>query len=138
MKIFRSDIMSKEARSRVMSKIRSRDTKCELALRRALRSAGITRYRKNVRISGFEVDVAFFHERVAVFCDSDFWHGRKDEFPKSNKAYWIPKLKRNMERDRLATEALRHVGWKVLRLWEEDILAQPRLAAEQVMGALRG
>ena len=117
------DIMSRENRSKVMSKIRSKNTKCEIALRKGLWSKGFRGYRKNFRVLGFEVDIVFPRKKVAVFCDSDFWHGKKDQSPGTNREYWDSKLKRNRERDEQANQTLLGAGWRVVRLNEKDILA---------------
>lgn len=130
------DIMSKKKRSEVMSKIRSKETKCEIALRKALYSKGIRGYRKNLHILGFEVDLAFPKKKIVVFCDSDFWHGRKNKFPKTNREYWIPKLKRNIERDKMANKILGEAGWDVIRLLEEDILNNSEKEAEKIIKML--
>ena len=130
------DIMSREKRSKVMSKIRSKDTKCEIALRKALYSKGYRGFRKNIRLLGFEVDVLFYRGKVAVFCDSDFWHGKKNEPPKTNREYWAPKLKRNKERDEQANRALMEAGWHVIRLSEHDILEDVERETRKVIGIL--
>ena len=130
------DVFSPWKRSEVMSKIRSKETKCEVRLRRALREAGALGYRKNVRILEFEVDVAFPRKKVAVFCDSDFWHGLKKRLPKTNKPYWKNKLMRNRKRDLSATRKLRGGGWRVIRLREHDILKDPDRAASRVLKML--
>lgn len=73
-----------------------------------------------------------------VFCDGDFWHGRHWESRRkklaqgSNPGYWIPKILRNKERDKEQTRVLRKAGWKVLRLWETDILRNPEAVAKKV------
>jgi DNA mismatch endonuclease (patch repair protein) len=130
------DIMSKEKRSKVMSKIRSKNTRCEIALRKTLYSKGYRGYRKNIRLLGFEVDVLFSREKVAVFCDSDFWHGKKNEPPKTNRKYWVPKLKRNRERDEQASRALTEAGWHVVRLSEHDILENAERETRKVIQIL--
>ena len=129
--------MSKEKRSRVMSHIKSKDTKCELALRRALWSKGFRHYRKNYRLFGFQVDVVFTKKKVAVFCDSDFWHGKCKVPPHTNQNYWIPKLKRNAERDELANKVLQEAGWSVLRLSDQAILKDPTQEALKVIQLLQ-
>lgn len=113
-----------EGRSRNMRANRRADTKPEVALRKALHRLGY-RYRKDLRLAlddGVKVrpDVVFTARKVAVFVDGCFWHvcpehGRQ---PTSNEWYWTPKLRRNIERDRLVTDALRRAGWRVVRIWE--------------------
>lgn len=111
-------------RSRTMSRIRSRDTKAELRLRKALWAKGY-RYRKNVKSLPGSPDVAIKKYKVAVFIDGEFWHGynweEKRGTIKRNRAYWIPKIERNMERDRESTQKLQEEGWLVLRFWEQRL-----------------
>ena len=128
-----------EGRSRNMKANRRTDTKPELALRRALHARGY-RYRKDYRLDlpdGVRVrpDIVFTARKVAVFVDGCFWHvcpehGRE---PASNEWYWTPKLRRNIERDRAADVALRAAGWRVVRLWEHEALAD---AVEAVLDAV--
>ncbi len=99
------------------------DTKPELALRRALHSAGY-RYRKDYRLDlgGTRVrpDIAFTARRVAVFVDGCFWHVCPEHgtSPAANTWYWEPKLARNVQRDQAADAALIAAGWQVVRIWE--------------------
>ena len=110
-----------------MRAIRRVDTSPEVRLRSALHRLGY-RYRKDLalRLDGYRVrpDVVFSRPRVVVFVDGCFWHqcpvhGR---IPQSNEPYWGPKLRRNVERDRLADAALLAAGWSVIRVWEHDPL----------------
>ena len=107
-----------------MQAIRSKDTRIELALRNALWHKGI-RYRKNYKELPGKPDIAITKYRIAVFCDSDFWHGydweNRNQRIKSNREYWIPKIERNMQHDREVTAALEDSGWLVLRFWEFQI-----------------
>ena len=107
-----------------MSKIRCKDTKIELLLRKELWNRGI-RYRKNVRSIIGKPDLAFISKKVAVFCDSEFCHGyewdvRKDQL-KKNRDFWVAKIERNMERDREVNQALQAEGWTVIRFWGKEI-----------------
>ena len=107
-----------------MQAIRSKDTTIELTLRKALWRKGI-RYRKNYKGLIGKPDIVITKYRIVVFCDSDFWHGydwenRKSRI-KSNQEYWIPKIERNMKRDKEVTEVLVEQGWIVLRFWEHSI-----------------
>ena len=107
-----------------MQAIRSKDTTIELALRKALWKKGI-RYRKNYKGLIGKPDIVITKYRIVVFCDSDFWHGydwdnRKSRI-KSNQEYWIPKIERNMKRDKEVTAVLVEQGWIVLRFWEHSI-----------------
>ncbi len=107
-----------------MSRIRSKDTKAEVRLRKALWARGY-RYRKNVKSLPGSPDIAIKKYKVAVFIDGEFWHGynweEKRQTIKRNRAYWIPKIERNMERDRENTQKLQEKGWLVLRFWEQRL-----------------
>ena len=118
-----------------MSQIRGKDTKIELMLRKELWSRGI-RYRKNVAHIIGKPDIAFIGLKVAVFCDSEFWHGydweeRKHDF-KTNREKWIAKIERNMERDKEVNKTLKEQGWIVLRFWGNDIKMNVSACADAV------
>ncbi len=106
-----------------MQHIRSKDTSIEIALRTALWHEGI-RYRKNYKALPGKPDIALTRYKIAVFCDSSFWHGRNFEQKKpvdTNHEYWDKKIRRNMERDREVETELRALGWTVLRFWDDEI-----------------
>ncbi|MCC6381437.1 MAG: very short patch repair endonuclease, partial [Dehalococcoidia bacterium] len=106
-----------------MSRIRSRDTGLELRLRRALWAAGL-RYRLAARNLPVQPDVVFPGAKVAVFCDSSFWHGRdpaRIERIKTNQPYWRARIAKNVARDRFANASLHELGWLVLRFWDEEL-----------------
>ena len=115
---------TKEQISYNRQQVKNKDSKIEVLLRKKLWSRGL-RYRKNVnRIYG-KPDIVFIGKKVAVFCDSEFWHGynweeRKKDF-KSHQEFWIPKIERNMERDAEVTAKLESEGWTVLRFWGNEI-----------------
>lgn len=103
---------------------RRRDTKPELAVRRALHAAGF-RHRVDVRPSlelRTRADIVFTRQKIAVFIDGCFWHGCPVHAtrPKRNSDYWVPKLQRNAERDLETTSRLEALGWTVLRFWEHE------------------
>jgi DNA mismatch endonuclease (patch repair protein) len=113
-----------EQRRRNMQAVKSKDSKIEVMLRKALYHKGY-RYRKNCRAVFGNPDIVFVREKIAVFCDSEFWHGhdwenRKADF-KSKQDFWIPKIERNMERDREVTAQLESEGYIVLRFWGKRI-----------------
>ena len=117
------DNLTKEQRRKNMQHIRSKDTSLELRLRKALWHEGI-RYRKNYSVLPGKPDIAITRWKVAVFCDSSFWHGRDFENKKpveTNHEYWDAKIRRNMKRDEEVNSALRAMGWKVLRFWDVEI-----------------
>ena len=114
-------------RSENMARIKAKDTTVELLLRRELWKRRL-RYRKNDRGVFGKPDVVFKGKKVAVFCDSEFWHGKKflnGEVPKTNRKFWEKKLTRNIERDRKVNRVLRESGWTVIRFWEKDIKKDP-------------
>lgn len=124
---------------------RATNTLPELILRRALHSRGI-RYRVHAPEVPGKPDVVIRKYRLAVFVDGDFWHDNRwrvrglprleDDF-KTNRDFWVAKIRRNMERDQDVTARLREAGWTVVRLWESDIKADPHAAASTVVEALR-
>ena len=115
---------TKEQISYNMQQVKNKDSKIEIMLRKELWSRGL-RYRKNVnRIYG-KPDIVFVGKKIAVFCDSEFWHGfnweeRKKDI-KSHQEFWIPKIERNIARDTEVTEKLESEGWIVLRFWGNEI-----------------
>jgi len=125
------------AASRTKQRNRKTGSKAELALRRALWRLGV-RYRLYCSDLPGNPDLAFFRQRIAVFVDGDFWHGRdwarRQERLHSgnNSAYWIAKIAYNRERDLRNNALLAELDWRVLRLWETDVLKDPERAAEQV------
>lgn len=113
-------------RHKNMSRIRSKDTSIEIILRRALWHHGI-RYRKNYKKLPGTPDIAITKYRIAIFCDSEFFHGKDWEKLKlrlengSNSTYWLKKISRNMERDQDVERTLRSREWIVIRFWGNDI-----------------
>lgn len=133
------DNRTPEQRKKNMQAVKNKDSKIELLLRRALWGRGI-RYRKNVKSVFGHPDIVFLEKKVAVFCDSEFWHGydwenRKNDF-KTNKDFWIPKIERNMQRDIEVTKRLTDDGWMVLRFWGEEIKKSPEACAARIEGIL--
>lgn len=106
---------------------KKRDTKPELRLRKALWRASVRGYRIDVSSLPGRPDLVFPRQRVVVFCDGDFWHGRDLERRIArlkrghNAPYWIEKIRGNVARDRRRDEELRDSGWTVLRIWESSI-----------------
>jgi len=111
------------SRSEIMRRVGQRDTRAELALRSALHRRGL-RFRVNRRTEGVKVDIVFVRARVAVFVDGCFWHCCPEHaaYPKSNEAYWLPKLRENQARDIRQADKLRAAGWQVIRVWEHECL----------------
>ena len=134
-----ADDLTPEQRRKNMQAIRSKDTSIELRLRKALWERGI-RYRKNYKKLIGKPDIAITKYRIAVFCDSDYWHGydweNRNQRIKSNREYWIPKIERNMARDQEVNEALERDGWTVLRFWEWQIKKQLDICVDEVLAAV--
>jgi len=130
---------TKEEISYTMSHIRSKDTSIEVRLRKALWKTG-ARFRKNVRGIVGTPDIAVKKKKVAVFCDSEFFHGyewekNKDRL-KGNRDYWVKKIERNMERDKEVDEKLKKDGWTVLRFWGYEINKQTDGCVQKILEAL--
>ena len=119
-----------------MRQVKNKDSAIEITLRKELWRRGI-RYRKNVsRVFG-KPDLAFIGKKVAVFCDSEFWRGydweNKQKEIKSRREFWIPKIERNMARDREVNERLESQGWVVLRFWGKEIKKDVSTCADKVL-----
>ena len=125
------DRVSAHTRSRMMSRIRGKDTQPELIVRRYLHASGL-RYRLHVSSLPGKPDIVFPRRNVCVFVHGCFWHGcskcadgrRK---PRSNRAYWLPKIRRNKQRDRLHMRRLRAARWRVLVIWECETANRSKL-----------
>ena len=116
-----------ERSHRNMSRIRGKDTSIEIALRRALWAKGY-RYRKNYKELPGSPDIALTKYKIAIFCDSEFFHGKDWDNLKlklekgKNPGYWIKKIERNIERDDEKDKKLKLEGWTVIHFWGKDIL----------------
>ena len=132
---------TKEQISFNMKQVKNKDSVIELMLRKELWNRGI-RYQKNVTSIFGKPDLVFKGKKVAVFCDSEFWHGynwdeRKKDF-KSHQEFWLPKIERNMERDREVTAELQKQGWTVLRFWGKEIKKDVIGCADVIEKTVRG
>lgn len=122
-----ADNLTKEQRHKNMSHIKSRDTSIEVKLRKELWKKGY-RYRKNYNKIPGKPDIAITKYKIAIFCDSEFFHGKDWEVLKprlqkgDNADYWIPKIQRNRERDDEVNKELLFLGWTVIRFWGKDII----------------
>ncbi|HVY71857.1 MAG TPA: very short patch repair endonuclease [Verrucomicrobiae bacterium] len=124
-----ADIWTKQKRSQVMSRIRSRGNKdTEHALIKILRGGKINGWRRHLPLMG-RPDFTFRRERVVVFVDGCFWHGCEHHcrMPSSNRPFWKKKIARNQQRDRLVTRALKRLGWRVVRFWEHALRHEKRV-----------
>lgn len=118
-----------------MSKIKSKNTKCEMALQEALISVGLKNFKRHFGVVG-RPDFAFPKKKIAVFCDSDFWHGKKN-VPKTNQVYWTEKFEHNKKRDMLVNKELKKTGWKIVRFSEMAILCHPNACAKRVKSIIK-
>ena len=112
-------------RSAIMARVKRRDTKPEMIVRRALREIGFTGYRLDRGELPGRPDIAFIGKRRAIFVHGCFWHGhdckRGARQPKTNVEYWRAKIARNQTRDAAALDALAALGWRALVIWECEL-----------------
>ena len=130
----------REATAKTMRANRGKDTKPELALRRALWSAGLRGYRKNVRRLPGTPDVVYGRAKLAVFLHGCYWHQcprcSRNRLPKTNAAYWEAKFAGNVARDARQHSELVAAGWRVLVVWECELKADVAAAVSRVREAL--
>jgi DNA mismatch endonuclease (patch repair protein) len=127
-----------------MAAVRGRDTQPELVLRRALHARGL-RYRLHPRDVTGRPDIANRSRKVAIFVDGDFWHANPAEwerrgfdsmeaqFSAPKRGRWVSKLRRNVERDAEVNDALASDGWRVIRVWESEVRADPEAVANLIL-----
>ena len=132
---------TKEQISHNMSQVRSADSALEKAFVKEFSRCGIATYSRNDKTVFGKPDFVFKARKVAVFCDSEFWHGYDWENTrktiKSNQDFWIPKIEKTIERDKEVTEKLKADGWNVLRFWERRIKNSISDCVNEVVSALR-
>ena len=118
------DNLTPEQRSKNMKAIKSKNTKSELLLRKALWKKGY-RYFKNYKNLPGNPDIVFIKSKVAIFVDGEFWHGYDWKHNRNkiqtNQEFWISKIERNIERDKEINYELEKLGWTVLRFWGKDV-----------------
>lgn len=129
-----------EQRHKNMTAVKSKGTKIEVLLQKELWHRGL-RYRKNVKNIYGKPDIAFIGKKIAVFCDSEFFHGfdweiRSKEI-KSNREFWIPKIEKNIQRDKDVTDKLKKDGWIVLRFWGHEIKNDVSGCADKIESVIR-
>jgi DNA mismatch endonuclease (patch repair protein) len=115
------DRLTPEMRSRLMSRVKSRDTKPEVALRQALWAAGVRGWRLHAKQVPGRPDVAWIGLRVACFVDGKFWHGHPDHYWGQSGPFWDKKIARNRARDGRINVELAEQGWRVVRLWDFEV-----------------
>jgi len=134
------DIWTKEKRSEVMSKIKSKDTSPEKTIRSLLHLSGV-RFRLHKKELPGKPDLVFTKYNSVLFVNGCFWHlhskCRDGRIPKTRKRYWKPKLLGNVERDKRNIKELRNLGWRVKTVWECDIMKNPEQVIGQVVKFLK-
>jgi len=127
-------------RSKIMKNIKGSETKSEIFFRKILWSQGI-RYRKNNNKILGKPDVSIKKYKIAIFIDGEFWHGydwkKKKEKIKTNRNYWIPKIEKNIERDKINNFILKKEGWSVFRFWESEIKTKPQKCVKKVLMSIK-
>ena len=115
------DTISKNSRSLVMQRVRSKNTKFERAVVVALKKLDKS-FRQHANLTG-KPDIVSRKKKVVVFLDSCFWHGCRwhCRIPKSRRDYWIPKIQRNKDRAKIVNRILKKEGWRVVRAWEHQL-----------------
>ena len=130
-----------EQRKKNMQAIKSNNTSIEVTLRRELWKRGL-RYRKNYKKLPGKPDIVFKGKKVAVFCDSEFWHGFNWDIQKNrigtNREYWIPKIEQNIERDKKNNVELSSMGYTVLRFWGKEIQNNLMYCADIIESTVKG
>lgn len=125
---------------KIMSAVKSKDTRPEVALRKELFRRGM-RFRKNMKTLRGKPDIVFTRVKLVVFCDGDFWHGHNwairgyGSFEREMERYspqWASKIRNNVVRDNRITQELADAGWTVLRIWESDIKKNVKSCADRV------
>lgn len=123
-----ADVLTPEQRHKNMKNIKSKDTRIEVLLRQALWNRGY-RYRKNYCKLPGKPDIVLTQHKIAIFCDSEFFHGKDWEVLRprlekgNNSDFWINKISKNIERDNEVDKALLFLGWTVIRFWGNEIKA---------------
>lgn len=129
------DRHTKKQRSFNMSQVKSKNTLPERIVFKALKNKKI-KFGKHYPIVG-KPDVVFRNEKVAIFIDGEFWHGRNfSKWKGSLSKFWYQKIKDNIKRDKISRDKLRSRGWKVIALWDKDIIRNPEKEIEKILVGL--
>jgi len=119
-----------------MSRIRSKNTKIELKMKKMLADTGY-KFEMHPEMYG-NPDFAHKRKKIVIFCDGDFWHGyRYGQKKRLAKKFWRDKIENNMRRDKRYSRKLRQDGWSVLRLWEHDIEKNPEKCRRKIVAKFR-
>ena len=135
------DNHAKEQRRKNMQAVKNKDSQIEVLLRKELWRRGL-RYQKNSKKVFGKPDIVFLGKKIAVFCDSEFWHGydweNKQKEIKTRREFWIPKIERNIQRDIEVTKLLESEGWMVLRFWGNEIKNNLKECVDRIEKIVRG
>ncbi|WP_303318900.1 very short patch repair endonuclease [Flavivirga abyssicola] len=131
-----SGFYTTKKRSKMMSKIRGKNTKPEMRFRKALWKKGV-RYRVDSKQLPGRPDVSIKKYKLAIFIDGEYWHGynwyeRKKKL-KTNRDFWIPKIERNIQRDKEVNQQLENMGYTIFRFWANEIKTNLKTCINDVM-----
>jgi DNA mismatch endonuclease (patch repair protein) len=129
------DKLTREQRSALMARVRTRNTAPEVALRRALYAAGIRGWRLHRPLPG-KPDLVFTKVHLCVFVDGAFWHGHPDYYHGQSGPFWDKKIAGNRARDERVNRELEDLGWTVLRLWDFEIKRDLLGCVDRILAAL--
>ena len=117
-----TDVFTKKKRREIMSAVRSKDTKIEIAFRKALWQKGF-KYRKNSSKYFGKPDIILGKHKTVIFIDSCFWHGCKTHcrLPTTRQKFWTAKIDGNKRRDKLVNRHYKKMNWEIIRIWEHDL-----------------
>ncbi|MCM5661943.1 very short patch repair endonuclease [Galbibacter mesophilus] len=131
-----SGFYTTKKRSRIMSRIKGKNSKPEMIFRKALWAKGV-RYRVNNKNLPGKPDITIKKYKLAIFIDGEFWHGynwdERKETIKSNRGFWIPKIERNIQRDKEVNQQLAQMGFTVLRFWQREVKTDLKKCINDVM-----
>jgi DNA mismatch endonuclease, patch repair protein len=132
------DSVSADERSRIMKSVKSKGSKLENIVTKAIWNSGL-RFRRNVTDLPGKPDVAIKKYKVVIFIDSCFWHGCSEHcrVPKSNINYWLSKIKRNKEKDLEISNFYKAHDWKILRIWEHQIKNNQEAVIKDIVSFLK-
>jgi DNA mismatch endonuclease (patch repair protein) len=129
---------------KIMSAVKSKNTRPEIALRKALWHQGF-RFRVNYKALPGKPDIVFAKAKIAVFCDGDYWHGHNwalrglkdlDEELSRYSEFWANKIRRNIQRDEEVNRLLADMGWRVIRVWESEIIKDISSCTQKISSLL--
>lgn len=133
-----TDVLTPAQRKYNMSRIKGKDTSPEMVIRRLLYSRGIRGYRIHYPLLG-KPDIVFIRKRLVIFIDGCFWHKCPECFtiPQTRTKFWLDKINKNVERDRIITKKLTDDGWNVLRFWEHEVRKNPEDVVGKIISELK-